>query len=101
MHDRTSSALSGTRTEIASDARRVSIGAREAAEENGTTVDTSQKVTTHVTACETAISTRRNWAWPVAGTGLPGLVTMIFLLGLASPTPSWWDEFQTKPPGNH
>jgi hypothetical protein len=94
------SALSGTRTEIASDARRVSIGARASAEENGTTADTSQKVATHVTACDTAISTRRTWAWPITGTGLLGLVVLVFLAGFVSPPPSWWGEFQTKPPGN-
>ncbi|MFK4099879.1 hypothetical protein ACI2L1_07315 [Streptomyces sp. NPDC019531] len=40
-------------------------------------------------ACESAINTRRMWAWPATGAGAVGCLVLVYLVPFVRPKPDW------------
>lgn len=46
-------------------------------------------VDARVAACDSAINTRRIWAWPATGVGAVGGFVLVYLLPFVHPKPEW------------
>lgn len=46
-------------------------------------------VDARVAACNSAINTRRSWAWPAIGVGAVGSFVLVYLVPFVHPKPEW------------